>query len=117
LRGTCWEQRKKEKNPPLPPKPKTWKKIKQGTWRACWAFPLAAWNFCFQNCLSPFLAWDNTPIIKEGGGVLIYRWRITTWWRGPISSLKCIGLCTCKRQWGLSSYSPFFLCLWVGIEK
>ncbi len=26
---------------------------------ACWAFPLAAWNFYFQNCLSPFLAWAN----------------------------------------------------------
>jgi hypothetical protein len=33
---------------------------------ACWAFPLAAWNFYFQNCLSPFLAWANTPIINWG---------------------------------------------------
>jgi hypothetical protein len=24
---------------------------------ACWAFPLVARNFYFQNCFSPFLAW------------------------------------------------------------
>jgi len=33
---------------------------------ACWAFPLTAWNFYFQNCLSSFLAWANTPIINWG---------------------------------------------------
>ncbi len=27
----------------------------QGTLSARWAFPLAAWNFYFQNCSSPFL--------------------------------------------------------------
>jgi hypothetical protein len=33
---------------------------------ACWAFfPLAAWNFSFQNHLSPFLAWGNIPHLKN----------------------------------------------------
>jgi hypothetical protein len=27
---------------------------------------LATWNFSFQNCSSPFLAWANTPIINWG---------------------------------------------------
>jgi hypothetical protein len=26
---------------------------------ACWAFPLAAWNFYSQNCSSPFLPWTD----------------------------------------------------------
>jgi hypothetical protein len=33
---------------------------------ACWALPLAALNFYFQNCSSPFLTWANTPIINWG---------------------------------------------------
>jgi hypothetical protein len=60
LKRTCWEQRKNEKknSPPLPPV----KKKDQGILSACWAFLLPAWNFCFQNYSSPFLAWANTPI-------------------------------------------------------
>ncbi len=53
-------KRKMKKNPAFPP-PKTTKnkkkKKKKGDLSACWAFPLAAWNFYFQNCSSPFLAW------------------------------------------------------------
>jgi hypothetical protein len=43
-----------------------WNKTNQGTLSACWAFPLTAWNFYFQNCSSPFLAWANTSIINWG---------------------------------------------------
>jgi hypothetical protein len=31
---------------------------------ALWALSLVAWNFYFQNCLSPFSTWANTPIIN-----------------------------------------------------
>jgi hypothetical protein len=47
-----------------PPSPKHLEKTNQGTLSACCAFPFAAWNFYFQNCSSPFLAWANTPIIN-----------------------------------------------------
>jgi hypothetical protein len=48
---THWEQGKN----PSPPAPS--KKEKIGPFvRACWAFLLAAWNFCFQNFSSPFFA-------------------------------------------------------------
>ncbi len=75
LMVTCWEQRKNEKNPPLTPPTQNFKKRKKekGTLSACRAFQLAAWNFYFQNCSSPFLAWGNTPIITGGYlGVLTY---------------------------------------------
>jgi hypothetical protein len=48
-------------------------KINQGTLSTCWAFQLAAWNFYFQNCSSPFLAWANTPNYKLGVLILLYR--------------------------------------------
>jgi hypothetical protein len=61
------EQRENEKkSSPHPPNPKLKRKWHQGTLSACWAFPLATWNFYFQNCLSPFLVWANTPIINWG---------------------------------------------------
>jgi len=60
--GNKW---KWEKIPPPPPHPKL-KQKNQGTLSVCWAFPLAARNFYFRNCLSPFLAWANTPIISWG---------------------------------------------------
>jgi hypothetical protein len=59
----------------------TWKKNKKtGPLKsACWAFLLVAWNFYFQSCLSPVLAWANCkgaqtlghsglipPIINQG---------------------------------------------------
>jgi hypothetical protein len=50
--GTHWDQgRKTKKTPPAP--------LQKRKNSACWAFPLAAWNFYFQNGLSPFLAWAN----------------------------------------------------------
>jgi len=52
------EKWKKNLPSPLPPL----KKKDQGIVSACWAFLLPAWNFCFQNYSSPFLAWVNTPI-------------------------------------------------------
>ncbi len=64
LKGTYCEQRKMKKNPPLPTQ--NLKEKNQGTLSACWAFPLTAWNFYFQNYSSPFLAWANTSIINWG---------------------------------------------------
>jgi hypothetical protein len=46
------EKWKKSSSPPSPPPHP--------------AFPLAAWNFYFQNCSSPFLAWANTHNINWG---------------------------------------------------
>jgi len=48
----------KKSSSPLPPHPKNLKGKEQVH---AWAFPLAAWNFCSQKSLSPFLAWANTP--------------------------------------------------------
>jgi len=53
-----------------PPLQNPLKQKNQGTLSECWAFPLTAWNFYFQNCLSLFLAWANTPIINWGYLVL-----------------------------------------------
>ncbi len=72
LMGTHWKlernmlgTKEKWKKILLPTHPPTHPKLKrkknQGTLSACWAFPLAAWNFYFQNYSSPFLAWANTP--------------------------------------------------------
>jgi hypothetical protein len=33
---------------------------------ACWAVPLAAWNFYFQNWASPFLGWANGRVSDLG---------------------------------------------------
>jgi hypothetical protein len=38
---------------------------------ACQALPLATWDFYFQNCSSPFLAWANTPTPHYKLGVLV----------------------------------------------
>jgi hypothetical protein len=43
---------------------------------ACWAFPLATWNFYFQNCLSPFWAWAN------GRGIIVMV-ILSSLWGGP----------------------------------
>jgi hypothetical protein len=64
--GNLREQRKNETPPHPPPAPKLFYNKNQGTLSACWAFPFVAWNFYFQNCSSPFLAWANTPIINWG---------------------------------------------------
>jgi hypothetical protein len=70
--GTHWEQRNKTNNPCPPP---THKKQKTGSFmRACWAFPLAAWNFYFQNCSSPFLAWANGRGRNLGYVLLFIKW-------------------------------------------
>jgi hypothetical protein len=65
--GTLWEldgehvgkhignKGKKKNLNPFPPSPSKRKKIKP-IMSACCAFPLATWNFSFQNCSSPFLA-------------------------------------------------------------
>ncbi len=67
----------KKSSPPKTPTPKL-KKINQGTLSACWAFPLAAKNFYFQNCSSPFLAWANTPIINWGYLVYLLDWTVSS---------------------------------------
>jgi len=62
--GAYWEpDGKKGKRKKCPPPNFFFLKIK-----ALWvhAEPLAAWNFYFQNCSSPFVAWANTPIINWG---------------------------------------------------
>ncbi len=41
--------------------------------------PLDAWNFYFQNCWSPFLAWTNSPIYKLGGTYFIVGIKIICW--------------------------------------
>jgi hypothetical protein len=70
--GTHWELEgnmlgtKEKWKSPATNHPKLRREKNQCTSSACWAFPLAAWNFYFQNCLSPFLAWANTPIINRG---------------------------------------------------
>ncbi len=64
LRNTLGTK-EKWKNPP-PPAPQKLKRKKQGTLSEGWAFPLAAWNFYSQNCLSPFSTFTNTPIINWG---------------------------------------------------
>jgi len=58
--GAHWEYRKKpKKSLPCPSKKKKTGALLSG----CWAFfSLAAQNFYFQNCLSPFLAWANGRI-------------------------------------------------------
>jgi hypothetical protein len=78
LIGTHWELERnmlgtKEKwKIILPPPPKLKEKKNQGTLSAYGAFPLAAWNFYSQNCLSPFLAWANTLNINWGYLILIH---------------------------------------------
>jgi hypothetical protein len=47
-----WVHPKSTLTPPL-----AWGNKKSRHFSACWAFPMAAWNFYFQNCWSPFLAW------------------------------------------------------------
>jgi len=56
LIGTNWEQPENKNSPPPQKKAKASYKV----------FSLATQNFYFQNCLSPFLAWANTPIINWG---------------------------------------------------
>jgi hypothetical protein len=58
LKGTCWEERKKEKSPPPPPapNPKLERKKIKAPWVHASAYPLAAFIFSFQNYWSPFLA-------------------------------------------------------------
>jgi hypothetical protein len=71
LKGTFWEQskiRKKKSSPPSsPPQPKLKRKNKI---KALWGHAESSYwlheNFYFQNCLSPFLAWANDPIINWG---------------------------------------------------
>ncbi len=66
LKGTWWNhvrntlgtrkiQKKKTPHPTLTPK----KEKSMPIMSVCWDFPLAAWNFCFQNCLSLCFAWVN----------------------------------------------------------
>jgi hypothetical protein len=52
--GTCWEHTQPNPSPAL--KSKT-KKAKPRL-----AFSLAAWNFYFQNSLSPFSTWTDTML-------------------------------------------------------
>jgi len=60
LEGTCWEQRKNEKNaPPNPPHPKLKRKKMKVLWVHASAYALATCIFGFQNCWSPFLASTN----------------------------------------------------------
>jgi hypothetical protein len=67
--GTLWElyentleTREKKLNVSLSPLSK--RKKLDPFMSACWAFPLDAWNFYFQNCSSPFSTWTNTPVIN-----------------------------------------------------
>jgi len=75
--GTHWELERnmlgtKEKFKKISPTPKLKRKKKnQGTLSACQALPLATWDFYFQNCSSPFLAWANTPNPHYKLGVLV----------------------------------------------
>jgi len=44
--GTCWEQRKNEKNPPPnPTHPKLKRKINKGTLSACFSLPIGCMYF------------------------------------------------------------------------
>jgi len=63
--GTHWEQEEKTQNNSHHPTPKMRKT--RSIMNACWAFSLAAWNFNFQNCLSPFSTWAHTPLLKDWG--------------------------------------------------
>jgi len=70
--GTWWEHiENKEKTPPkkksLPPSPQllapsspspSLREKSTPPMSSCWAFSLAAWNFYFQSCLSPFLVYS-----------------------------------------------------------
>ncbi len=68
MMGTHLTEGKKTKNPSLPhlspfpiyPQEKNW------TVCECWAFPLVAWNFSFQNYLSPSFTWANTHTKELG---------------------------------------------------
>jgi hypothetical protein len=55
--GTWWEQKKKNIKSSTSKKKKT-----RPLMSACWDFSLAAWNFCFQNCL----AWANGRVTNCG---------------------------------------------------
>jgi hypothetical protein len=57
LKGTCWEQRENEKNPPPSPHLTKLKRKKiKAPWVHASAYPLAAFIFGFQNYWSLFLA-------------------------------------------------------------
>jgi hypothetical protein len=58
-RGRIEQGRKTKNNSPQAPTPPPRKKKPGPIMSACWAIPLAAWNFYFQNCSSPFLAYTN----------------------------------------------------------
>jgi hypothetical protein len=60
LDGTCWEQRKNEKNPPLTLATQNLKeKNIQALWMHASAYPLATCIFGFQNCWSLYMASAN----------------------------------------------------------
>ncbi len=59
--GTFWEQLGNKKTKKKNPFPKTKKKKTKHVW----AFSLVAWNFYFQNDLSPFATLPNTFIINN----------------------------------------------------
>jgi hypothetical protein len=70
LMGTHWKlernmlgTKEKWKKSSFPPTQNFKKNKNHGTLSASGAFPLATWNFYFQNYSSSFLAWANTPII------------------------------------------------------
>jgi hypothetical protein len=50
IKGTCWKQRKNEKNPPTPSKEKT-----RANNECMLSLPIGCMKFHFQNCSSPFL--------------------------------------------------------------
>ncbi len=59
---------KKKKNAPPahPHRPPPREKKPGPAMSACWAVPLAAWNFYFQNWASPFLGWANGRVSDLG---------------------------------------------------
>jgi hypothetical protein len=75
MMGSNWELERNivgnrenpQRNPPTtpPPPPKLNRKRSQGTLTAGWAFPLAAWNFCYQMSSSPSLESYNLCLLNS----------------------------------------------------
>jgi hypothetical protein len=73
LKGTCWEQRKNEKNPPPQPRhPKLKRVLRSRHFECILSLSIGCMKFLFTKPFltifspSPFLAWPNTPIINWG---------------------------------------------------
>ncbi len=110
--GTHWERGNKTNNLP-PASPSFLPSFLPATGEffgplmsACWAFSLAAWNFCFQNPLSPFLTWANGRGTNCGTSYLVVVWRSC-----PHSYLLCLMFCQSRGLIFLLIELISFLCV------